>query len=53
MLKISLSHGDLYKVYGDKGALKVVKDCGFDGVDYDICTYQDEENFILIASTIF
>ncbi len=39
MAKISLSIGTLQIVYGDKKALKMAKDAGFDGVDFNLIHY--------------
>ncbi len=39
MKKISLSAGTLQFRYGDKGALKLLKDCGFDAVDLNVEEY--------------
>lgn len=50
MLKTAIAHADLYKVYGDKESLKIIKDCGFDGVDYGLNAFQYEDDFILLKS---
>lgn len=39
MKKISLSSNTLQFRYGDKGALKLLKDCGFDAVDFNVCEH--------------
>ncbi|MBQ8600774.1 MAG: sugar phosphate isomerase/epimerase [Clostridia bacterium] len=39
MAKISLSIGTLQIVYGDKAALKMARDAGFDGVDFNLVHY--------------
>lgn len=50
MLKTAIAHADLCKVYGDKESLKIIKDCGFDGVDYSLNADQDKKDFILLKS---
>ncbi|MBQ7935767.1 MAG: sugar phosphate isomerase/epimerase [Clostridia bacterium] len=39
MAKISLSIGSLQGKYGDKRALEMAKEAGFDGVDFDVVSY--------------
>ena len=39
MAKISLSIGALQTAYGDKRALEMAKEAGFDGVDFDVIGY--------------
>ncbi|MBQ9482329.1 MAG: sugar phosphate isomerase/epimerase [Clostridia bacterium] len=41
MLKTSCSNSHFIDVFGDKGSLVKMKECGFDTVDYGLCAYQD------------
>ena len=41
LLKVGNSHAHFKDLYGELGSLKLIKDCGFECVDYSLHCYQD------------
>ena len=39
--KVGTSNGHFYAVFGEYGSLDVIKECGFEYIDYGLCAYQD------------
>ncbi len=50
LLKVGTSHSQFITKYGYEEALRKVKECGFDSVDFSFFTNQDAEDFILKQS---